>query len=257
MGSDTVAAPLEGRGRTTGAEVGAMTREPHPTRTHGEVRATPAGAARRMGEAYNEVFRHKEGQLAAGEWLIERLRPGARVLDVGCGTGMPTARQLADAGCDVTGIDRSAEMLAVARRELPEATFLHTDIAGVPASGPRRRGYDAIVAFFSLLTLPRADIPTALRRLYDLLEPGAYFLLSMVETDLGDVPTRLRECSSRLGEYPGAQLRTLVGEAGFEVLDLRHLSYAPVSPRMPPDVQIFVYCRRPPGRGAAQRPRGN
>ncbi|HEY7484822.1 MAG TPA: class I SAM-dependent methyltransferase, partial [Streptosporangiaceae bacterium] len=225
-----------------------MPPESHSTRARNEGRAGQVVAARRMSKAYNEVFRHKQGQLAAGEWLIERLHPGARVLDVGCGTGVPTARQLADAGCEVTGIDSSAELLEVAKREVPEATFRRVDIADTPDVRPSRRGFDAIVAFFSLLKLPRADIPAMLQRLHDLLEPGAYFLLSMVETDLGDVPSRLRECPLRANEYPGAQLRTLVGEAGFEVLDLRHLSYAPASPRMPPDVQLFVYCRRPRGR---------
>ena len=54
---------------------------------------------------YDEVFPHKEGQIRAVEQLLERLRPGARALDLGCGTGVPTARQLVDGGCEVTGVD--------------------------------------------------------------------------------------------------------------------------------------------------------
>jgi len=210
--------------------------------------AAQALAFDRIGKAYDEAFPHKEGQLAAGEWLTERLQPGARVLDVGCGTGVPTARQLADAGCDVTGIDISEGMLDLARREVPGATFLRLDVADVPDVGPSRGGFDAIVAFFSLLMLPRAEIPSTLRRLYDLLDPGAYFLLSMVEADLDDVPIRFLDCPMRVTGYPGAELRALVGEAGFEVLDLRHLSYAPADPEMPPEVQLFIYSRRPAKR---------
>jgi cyclopropane fatty-acyl-phospholipid synthase-like methyltransferase len=192
-----------------------------------------------------ESLAHKEGQLAAGEWLIERLRPGARVLDVGCGTGVPTARQLADAGLDVTGIDVSAGMLELARREVPGATFLRLGLADVPDVGPSRGGFDAIVAFFSLLMLPRASIPSALHRLHDLLEPGGYFLLSMDEADLDDVPVNMGDCPQRVTGYPGVELRALVSDAGFEVLDLRHLSYAPAEPEMPPEAQLFVYSRRP------------
>lgn len=192
-----------------------------------------------------ETFAHKEGQLAAGEWLIERLQPGARVLDVGCGMGVPTARQLADAGCDVTGIDVSAGMLELARREVPGATFLRLGLAEVPDVGPSRGGFDAIVAFFSLLMLPRAEIPAALRRLHDLLEPGGYFLLSTLEADLDDVPVNTRDLPQRVTGYPGAELRALVSDAGFEVLDLRHLSYASAEPEMPPEAQLFVYSRRP------------
>ena len=74
-----------------------------------------------FGDRYDEAFPHKEGQLAAGAWLAASLGPGGRVLDLGCGTGLPTARQLTDAGLRVTGVDLSAGMLALARENVPEA----------------------------------------------------------------------------------------------------------------------------------------
>jgi SAM-dependent methyltransferase len=217
-----------------------MTPRSHPAQ------ALKVNPARNVGES---AFPRKEGQLAAGEWLIERLRLGARVLDVGCGTGVPTARQLADAGCDVTGIDISAEILEVARREVSAATFLRLDVTDGLDLDLQRGGFDAVVAFFSLLTLPCTEIPAVLRRLYDLLAPGGYFLLSTFDTDLRDIPIRPGAI-----DYPGAELRALVSEAGFEVLDLRHLSYARTAPRRAAtdEVQLFVYCRRP-GRGPGRR----
>ena len=50
------------------------------------------------------------------------LRPGARVLDVGCGNGY-TAGQFAARGCDVTGIDLSESGLAIARAAYPNIRF--------------------------------------------------------------------------------------------------------------------------------------
>ena len=44
--------------------------------------------------------------------LAESAPSGARVLDVGCGTGIPITRTLLTAGCEVFGIDSSAQMLA-------------------------------------------------------------------------------------------------------------------------------------------------
>jgi ubiquinone/menaquinone biosynthesis C-methylase UbiE len=64
-----------------------------------------------IGTRYDEVFPHKEGQIRTVEQLLERLPGGARVLDLGCGTGVPTARQLVDGGCGVTGVDISPVML--------------------------------------------------------------------------------------------------------------------------------------------------
>jgi demethylmenaquinone methyltransferase/2-methoxy-6-polyprenyl-1,4-benzoquinol methylase len=48
-------------------------------------------------------------------FLVSRLPPGGRVLDVATGTGL-VAAELSRRGFEVTGVDQSAEMLAVARR---------------------------------------------------------------------------------------------------------------------------------------------
>lgn len=49
-----------------------------------------------IGKRYDEAFPHKEGQIAAVQRLLAELPAQARVLDVGCGTGLPTCGQLAD-----------------------------------------------------------------------------------------------------------------------------------------------------------------
>jgi len=47
-----------------------------------------------------------------------------KVVDVGCGAG-PLSAALVEAGFDVTGIDSSAELLAIARVAIPRARFIH------------------------------------------------------------------------------------------------------------------------------------
>jgi SAM-dependent methyltransferase len=218
-----------------------MTPDPAATRARTERRAAQASAFDRIGERYDLAFPHKEGQVEAGDWLAGCLPAGSRVLDVGCGTGTPTARRLVDAGLRVTGIDISPGMLAIAERDVPEADFRLLDVLD---AGDSLGEFSGIVAFFSLLMLPRTDIPRALRRLRGLLRPGGHLALGMVEADLDDVPIHFLGSSVRVSGYVRDELRTLVEEAGFEVLDLRHLSYAPASTELPPEVQLFVYCRR-------------
>jgi SAM-dependent methyltransferase len=222
-----------------------------PDFTRAKRQAAQAQAFDQIGEKYDLAFPHKEGQVAAGEWLTERLRPGARVLDVGCGTGLPTARRLVDAGFQVTGIDISERMLQLARHNVPEGIFAQLDAAEMVATDLIDMAspdpvvpFDAIVDFFCLLMLPRVEIPATLSRLHDLLRPGGYFLLGMVEENLDDAPIAFLGSPVRVTGYPRGELRSLVRRAGFEVLDLTSIAYTPKALGAWPEIQLFLHCQR-------------
>lgn len=200
-----------------------------------------AAAFDHIGNHYDEVFPHKDGQRRTIVRLLERLPAAARVLDVGCGTGLPTARQLVDAGCRVTGIDIAAGMLELARRNVPEATFHRRDVTSLDGTaGP----FDAVVAFFSLLMLPRDRIPQALYRIRMNLVPGGWLALGMVEADLDDVELSFIGQPIRVSGWPRKQLRSVLVDAGFYVEHEDVRSYQPATPEAPPEVQLFLLARR-------------
>src|SRR5438045_842331 len=93
-----------------------------------ERQASQALAFDQLVQRYGTAYSDKPEQVRAGRWLVERLRPGARVLDVGCGTGVPTARQLVDAGIHVVGIDISPGMVSAASATVPEANVYQCDV---------------------------------------------------------------------------------------------------------------------------------
>ncbi|WUE96754.1 methyltransferase domain-containing protein [Streptomyces sp. NBC_00490] len=215
---------------------------------YGSLRLDRAGQAEAfdaIGDRYDEAFPHKEGQVASAEWLIRSLPTGSRVLDLGCGTGIPTARQLADGGLDVVGVDLSDRMVTLARRSVPTGTFHRADIADLRPDGPRDLGrFDAVAAFFSLLMLPRAEIPLAVRTIHYLLVPGGLFALSMVEADVDDFSIPFIGSTIRVSGYLRDELREVVEAEGFEIAEESSYSYAPASVDVPPEVQIFLRCRR-------------
>ena len=201
--------------------------------------AAQAAAFDAIGTRYDEVFPHKDGQRDLTGRLLTELKPGAAVLDLGAGTGLPTARQLVDAGCAVTGVDLSPVMVGLARANVPEATFVVSDALAVdPALGP----FDAVVAFFSLLMLPRAEIVRALRGLP--LTPDGLLALGMVEIDADDLAVPFLGEPVRVSGWPRAGLRRVVTEAGYTVLAEDAREYAPPVPAAPPEVQLFVLARR-------------
>lgn len=211
----------------------------------GRDRTGQAEAFDAIGDRYDEAFPHKDGQVTAGEWLVESLPAGARVLDLGCGTGLPTTRQFADAGLRVTGVDLSAGMLAQARANVPDADFVQADFADLTDGGPLAVGsFEGIAAFFSLLMLPKKEIPGTLRAIRDLLTPGGLLVVSMVEADLDNVPIPFLGHIIRVSGYLRDELRHVVADAGFEVIKEDSYAYAPASTDVPPEEQIFLSCRR-------------
>lgn len=195
-----------------------------------------------IGDRYDEAFPHKEGQLAAGEWLAGALPPGSRILDVGCGTGLPTARQLVGAGHEVVGVDLSPGMLDLARANVPDAAFHLADLADLRDG--HLGAFDGAAAFFSLLMLPRPEIPHALRMLHGLLRPGGLLALSMVEADVDDYAIPFLGSTIRVSGYLRDELRQVVCDAGFDIAGETSRAYAPASTDVPPEIQLFLDLRR-------------
>jgi SAM-dependent methyltransferase len=112
------------------------------------------------------------GESKYSAWLDElgsRLPAAASVLDLGCGSGLPVARDLTAAGCQVTGVDISEVQIRRARELVPAAEFLRADIASV-AFEPET--FDAVVSFFALIHLPLDDQLLLLSRIAGWLRPG-------------------------------------------------------------------------------------
>jgi ubiquinone/menaquinone biosynthesis C-methylase UbiE len=107
--------------------------------------------------------------------LLDRLSPGARVLELGCGAGIPTTRQLA-ARFSVTGVDISHEQLARAWQNVPGASFVLADMTEIrfaPGS------FDAVAAFYALIHVPRGEQPGLLHRIARWLSPGGLLAVTM------------------------------------------------------------------------------
>ncbi|MGQ0840272.1 class I SAM-dependent DNA methyltransferase [Actinokineospora sp.] len=188
-----------------------------------------------IGKRYDESFVERDVQIAEAAWLIDQLPPGSRVLDLGCGSGLPTAKQLVDAGMDVVGVDESQTMLDLAAAQAPGATYLHADLRELGELGE----FDAVVAFFALLMLSKADIERNLRDIRALLRGPGLLLVSMVQGDFDTFPVNFLGSPTTVSAYPPSQLRTVVADAGFEVLALREFE----AEAEPGRIEVQLYLR--------------
>ena len=147
--------------------------------------------------------------------IEERLAPGSRVLDVGCGAGIPVSRQLADK-FDVMGIDISLSMIAMARKNVPSARFIRADVleTGIPAAG-----FDAIVSYYAIFHIPRQEHRKLFGRFARWLRPGGLLLFTVAPKDDGPGYTEdgfFGETMYWSNFGPGTY-RKILAETGFEI----------------------------------------
>jgi SAM-dependent methyltransferase len=149
------------------------------------VRAQQRDVVRRGYDAISVAYRSDEGQAAVSSaedvrryagWvadLARRLPRAGRVVDLGCGAGVPATRALTGHGLWILGVDFSAVQLRRARRLVPAASFVLADMAALHLQAA---SVDAVVSFYALIHVPRADQQALLPRIRTWLRPGGYCL---------------------------------------------------------------------------------
>ncbi|MFF7280745.1 class I SAM-dependent methyltransferase [Streptomyces griseorubiginosus] len=195
-----------------------------------------------LGLTYEKAFARSEAHLASLDWLLERLAPGSRVLDVGSGTGRPTASTLADAGHEVLGVDVSPVMVDLAARQVPRATFRLADIRELPLEEGE---FDAVCVYFSLLQMSRAEQSQVLGRLARALRPGGSLVLATVPADVEDLAIEFMGQPVRATSFAAEDVVALVRGAGFVVEFEQVVEFTPDHPEGAAEPHLFVYGRLP------------
>jgi ubiquinone/menaquinone biosynthesis C-methylase UbiE len=176
-----------------------------------------------VAEAY-DVHKRAGWYRAHAELVLDlagRLPPGARVLDVGCGTGYLLRRMAADQpALEAVGVDLSSRMVAMARAAAADRRALRFERMDWedPATPPGLGGFDLVTCLNTAHYF--ADPPGALRRMREVLRPGGRLLLLDRARDgapatalLGLLHRHLLR--DRVRFRSAAEMTRMVGEAGF------------------------------------------
>jgi len=171
------------------------------------------------------------GADGARQTLLELapLRPGDRVLDIGCGTGtFATILKERYAGVDVTGLDPDPKALARARQKAERASVAvrfeqgFADSLAYPAAS-----FDAVFSSFMFHHLEGSNREKTLREVRRVLRPGgSFYLLDFEVSQSGHGLFNLFHSGERMRDNTESRLLGLMEDAGFS--DHKKVAVRPV-----------------------------
>jgi ubiquinone/menaquinone biosynthesis C-methylase UbiE len=169
-----------------------------------------------------DVFGHSF--LDYEDWLqplVLHLPRNSAVLDLGCGCGIPVARELST-HFQVTGVDISDVQINRARELVPNARFLPADMTRIrfPAEV-----FAGITCLYALIHVPLSEQRGLLGRMFDWLIPGGLLLVTTGETAwTGTEENWLGSGATMYWSHADREsYERWIREIGFEVLDRRRI----------------------------------
>ena len=178
-------------------------------------------AARIAGE-----LEHKPLDRMLLDEFAARAKGAGRVCELGCGPGH-VARYLHDRGVDIIGMDLSPGMIEQARKLNPAIEFRQGNMLALDVEDG---AWAAIVAFYSIVHIPKTDILPAFREMFRALKPGGLLFLAFhigLEV-LREENLWGHEVSLDVVFYVRKEVERYLGFAGFAIEDsLERDPYAP------------------------------
>jgi len=156
-----------------------------------------------------QAFDHSEELVEFAGFLPKN----GKVLDVGCGTGVPVAKFLVEAGFEVVGIDFSEKMLKLARKNVPQATFVRKNMTKMDFGD---NSFDGLTAFYSIIHVPREKHSLLFKSFNRILRPDGIMLVCMGPDDW-ESTEGYYGIRMFWSQYNPEKSLQLVNDAGFEV----------------------------------------
>ncbi|MBN2169539.1 MAG: class I SAM-dependent methyltransferase [Actinobacteria bacterium] len=178
-----------------------------------------------MAKDYNDN-RHLFDNSSQLETLSKMVEKGDKVLDAGCGSGIPAAKYFVENGLNVVGFDLSKEMIKLAEKNVPGGRFFQADVLNIdlpPAD------YDLVVSFYCIFHIEKYRQEEVFRKIFMTLKPGAcsYFTLACEQyTDKKEFQGTKNFGDHLLpyAHFSEQRYREILGNVGFQVDSMENLT---------------------------------
>ena len=147
--------------------------------------------------------------------FMERLPVNAIVLDAGCGAGIPISQKLSER-FQVKGVDFSEAQIELAKKNVPNATFLCEDMAKLDFP---ENTFDGITSYYAIIHIPREEHQALLANFHRVLKPGGIALLCLgAEHSVEDIDENYLGARMYWSHYDTKTYLKMLDECGFSIL---------------------------------------
>jgi len=147
--------------------------------------------------------------------FIDVLSPDAKVLDAGCGAGIPISKMLAE-HFDVTGVDFSEAQIELAQKNVPNAKFFCEDMTRLKF---RKGTFDGICSYYAIIHIPREEHQLLLANFHHMLKTGGVALLCLGAQNLiDDIDENYLGTRMYWSHFDSETYRNMIKELGFAMI---------------------------------------
>jgi len=145
----------------------------------------------------------------------------AKILDVGCGAGVPVTKFLINAGFEVTGIDLSEKMLKLAREHVPKAKFVKMNMTSMDFP---ENSFDGLVSFYAIFHVSREKHLDIFKRFHKILKPDAIMLVSLGASEWEGTSEDFHGAKMFWSFYSPERSLQLIKDSCFKILSDKKIS---------------------------------
>jgi len=147
--------------------------------------------------------------------LNSRLKSNSKILDLGCGPGIPFDHYFVEQGHTLTGIDISKKHIESAKKNVKKANFIIGDFFSNKIKGK----YDAIISFYAIFHIPRAEHKKLFEYIHSMLKKDGMILITLgIDSMKLDIENDFAGAPMAWSSYTVEKNKNIVRDSGFEIL---------------------------------------
>jgi cyclopropane fatty-acyl-phospholipid synthase-like methyltransferase len=177
--------------------------------------------------------------------ILEHLDASSRVLELGCGAGLPVTQVLTQHVAEVVANDNSEEQIALAKSNAPRAKFIHGDMTQLEFPS---ESFDAVVAFYSFFHVPREQHETLIKNVCDWLRKGGLLLFTYSSHAEEGIYPLFLGTKMYFSSFGTEQILDIVKSCGFTIVEQEVRAQGNVDDPTDPDNDtsfLWILARKP------------